>query len=237
VAFTFGQAFRAALAALRSRTGTNPGDYVTVQADGTLPGVQGHRGGFYISTPAGTVLAPGAAKLAGTSTAAGTLNGFTHSNGRLTFDGPGTFEGLATVDITVDVNVLATVSVFLAKNGVPVTPSTIERKVSPGEPGALSITFPVTLTAGDFVEVWGDASAALTLTAQKMLVSVYSTIGAKGSQGPAGPPGGINLFAQATRPTTAQIPLGSLGLWKDTNTGKRFVVFNADNVVDAVEGT
>jgi len=237
VGFGFGDAFRAALAAIRSRSGTNPGDFVTIQADGTLPGVQADRGSLHVVTPAPTFFAPGAVKIEGTTTQSDTPKGFTVGAGRLTFDGPGQFKGQATVDATIEVDTTADVSVFLAKNGVPISASTILRRVNLGDKAALSLTFPVTLDANDFIEVWADASAALNLTATKLLLAIYSTTGAKGDQGPPGPPGGINLFSQATRPTTSQVPLGSLGLWNDTATGKRFIVFNADNSVVAVEGT
>jgi hypothetical protein len=139
-------------------------------------------GSFYFSTPAATVLAAATPlKAAGTTTEL-TSYEFTHTDNRLTYNGviARDFFVHAELSITKEIATESLLTLHIAKNGVPVTGLNKQFSVGPvildsgGTPHEIagtqrppvSVSGALSLSGGDYVEVWVETDTGDDITVQ-----------------------------------------------------------------------
>lgn len=135
-------------------------------------------GSFYVTTALTNTANGTPAKLAGAGvTVLNTAFNFTHSSpNRLTYTGSPTKKFSIGADISSTHSAPnTTVEYFIAKNGVIIANSEINRKIGTGgDVGASGLSWIVELAENDYIEIFTDASNAGTTTASKLTIEIHS---------------------------------------------------------------
>lgn len=146
-----------------------------------IPGtIYGSRasGGYYMEANA-TVTAVAAntwTKIAGVTTSF-LLNQFTSTNNRITYTGTQTIRALIIGTVTASHNVFlgATLGFSIFKNNGRIIPSASFRQSGQNEISHASFITTVSLSTNDFIEVFGQSTAAGNITASYLTLDVTST--------------------------------------------------------------
>ncbi len=151
---------------------------VFIPVGGTAPSSTPVSGGYYVSTPAGTANSSGTpVKVAGTTTAL-LLSGMTMPTNNRLQNNSGVARRvlvIATLSAESDTSNVD-LSMFLYKTGSQEAASETLRKIATmNDVGSMSVSFPIELDDGDYVEVWIDTDASdPSITANKMVVTAHS---------------------------------------------------------------
>ena len=135
-------------------------------------------GTLYVSLAANTTIATGntPVKIAGTTTATELARFTSPVNNRLVYDGTKTRTFIVTAAISASgVSGSNVYSFYIYKNGAEITASRQRTKVSStvGDVQIITIVSTVTLSPGDYVEVWTENnSSAGDLNVQNMTLSI-----------------------------------------------------------------
>ena len=133
---------------------------------------------MYLIAPTGTTITniSNPEKLIGTTANVISPSGFTSSGNRLTYTGTTTPQIFSVVcSISLSGNKSAIYNFYIAKNGAKQTGSDVKRYInSTSDIGALSVSSMVSLSTGEYIEVWVQGDDTGTITIQTMNVLIHN---------------------------------------------------------------